>query len=103
MDANLAHNIKINTDAVKRLIKEKRDYEEEAATAAQNLQNSQFDHNSYEYKQLIELDNEARKVSSYMEKKLKTFVDKLQQSLNAANGYQDQPEYIEAMNVLKEL
>ncbi|EAY19763.1 hypothetical protein TVAG_178070 [Trichomonas vaginalis G3] len=103
MDAKVARQLKINLGAVKRLIKEKASYEQEAKEAADNVQNTTQEPGTYEYKKLVELREEAEAMIKDCERRLKDFVGKLQASLNEANGFPDDPNVIEAKQVLESI
>lgn len=103
MDAKVANDLRINIGAVKRLIKETKSYEDEVAEAEQKFQNSDLDVNSPQHRSLIELKNESVRAHADCVQKLNTFVEKLRVSLNAANGFPDDPLIIEANELLQSL
>ena len=101
MDAKVARQLKINLGAVKRLVKEKASYEKEVAEAEEKIKNSTFEPDSFEHKNLLNLREEAETMVADCEKRLTDFKKKLQASLKDAEGFDDDPNVIEAKELLK--
>ena len=100
MDAKVARNLKIQLGAVKRLLKDKKMYEQEYADAAKKAEESGFEPGSSELKRLTDLRDEAEAMVHDSERRLADFKGKLATALKDAESFADDPMVIEAKAIL---
>ena len=93
--------LKINLGAVKRLIKEKKMYEDEFAEAQQKVQTSTFEQGSSELKRLIDMRDEAEQMVHDSDRRLADFKAKLAAALKDVEQFADDPMVIEAKQILQ--
>ena len=101
MDPKVARQLKINLGAVKRLIKEKASYEKEVVEADEKIKNSTYEPGSFEHKNFLALREEAEQMVTDCDRRLKDFKAKLQASLKDAEAFADDPNVIEAKELLQ--
>lgn len=101
MNAQQQRPLKVNLGAVKRLIKDKKSYEQEVQEAQDKIQQSQYEQGSSEMKHLIEIRQEAEQMVHDVERRLNDFKAKLGAALkDVENDFPDDPLVIEAKSLL---
>jgi hypothetical protein len=101
MDPKVQKQLKINVGAVKRIVKDKQLAQSDLEKATKDLNETKFERSSFEYKNLVNLKQEAEAMIVDADKRLDSFKTKLRASLAPAEGFPDDPLVIEAKQFLQ--
>lgn len=101
MDQQISKNLRIQLSAVKRLKKDQDLAVADLNKATKDLQETEFEQGSFEYKNLVNLKKEAETMIKDSESRLASFKAKLRTALASAESFNADPLVIEARELLQ--
>jgi len=101
MDTKVSRTLRINLNAVKRLIREHSSYESELSEAQAQISQSTFEPGTSEYKRLLDIRGEAEQMVQDCSRRLEEFMGKLRASLNEAAAFPEDPLVVEARAIIQ--
>lgn len=100
MDPLKLKNLKINLGAVKRLLKERDLYKQEFQQYSVEVSTSEYDTDTYEYKNLVAMKNEAEVMIQDTEQRITDFSKRLMSAYRAVEEFRGDTTVEDARTVL---